>query len=176
MERVDETNIWRNPSEIEIDDNCEPEKNADEIDLSDDDDDCLAPAATVTTEKEEKEKEEEDEKEEDSSDDDGAPQSRSFRLPFLPPPKNTDQAEPIVKKGTCYFLTLVDASKCRKGYLCVVYRVKNMHIDTPVDNKPNEKESKEEMSEEVTVQSTKKGKEFKRRNQAIYSVDDDENN
>ena len=172
MERVDETNIWRNPSEIEIDDNCEPEKNADEIDLSDDDDDCLAPAATETTEKEDKEKVEEDEKEEDSSDDDGAPQSRSFRLPFLPPPKNTDQAEPIVKKGTCS----IEVNHFRPHFRADICIFKNMHIDTPVDNKPNEEESKEEMSEEVTVQSTKKGKEFKRRNQAIYSVDDDENN
>ena len=41
------SNIWNNPGEIMIDDNVDPEKNKDEIDLSDDeDDDCFKPVET----------------------------------------------------------------------------------------------------------------------------------
>ena len=92
MERPEETNIWNNPNEILIDDNVDPEKNADEIDLSDDDDACF---------KEEKEEIKEEIKEENQSDsdsDDGAPQARPFILPFsLPPPTKSDTTS---HKGT----------------------------------------------------------------------------
>jgi len=85
MEKPEETNIWNNPNEILIDDNCEPEKNTDEIDLSDDDDTCFKEEKTITKE------EIKEEKESDSDSDDGAPQARPFILPFsLPPPTKTE--------------------------------------------------------------------------------------
>ena len=87
MEKAEETNIWNNPGEILIDDNCEPEKNTDEIDLSDEEDDPCCKGEG----KEEVKKEEKEEKSSDSDSDDGAPQARPFILPFsLPPPKKTE--------------------------------------------------------------------------------------
>lgn len=89
MERPEVSNIWNNPGEIMIDDNVDPEKNKDEIDLSDDDDECFAPKqptpeteTPATTEP----------AKEDSGDesDDGAPQARPFTLPFLPMPTKPD--------------------------------------------------------------------------------------
>ena len=134
------------------DDNCEPEKNADEIDLSDDDDDCLK-QMNPSSSNENKPKEEpkqEPEPDSDSDSDDGAPQARPFRLPFLPPPTKTgnDGGESSVPK-----------------------KAEDLREDKPKEG------LEEETSEGVITESEgekKPVKGFKRRNQAIYTKEDDE--
>ena len=85
----------------------------------------------------------------DSDSDDGAPQARPFRLPFLPPPTKTgnDGGESSVPK-----------------------KAEDLREDKP-------KESLEETSKGVITESEgekKPVKGFKRRNQAIYTKEDDE--
>ena len=61
MERPEVSNIWNNPGEIMIDDNVDPEKNKDEIDLSDDEDDeCFKPVETKKEDQESKPEKESD--------------------------------------------------------------------------------------------------------------------
>ena len=61
MERPEVSNIWNNPGEIMIDDNVDPEKNKDEIDLSDDEDDeCFKPVETKKEDPESKPEKESD--------------------------------------------------------------------------------------------------------------------
>lgn len=138
MESLEENNIWSNPGEIQLDDNIEPENNPDEINLDEeDDDDCMAPP------KEEiKPKEEEIKKENHDSDEDGAPQSRPFRLPFLPPPTK----EPASGKNE------PEMEQAAKPEV-------EEPVEQPVAN---------------VVNSGNKG--FKRRNQAIYQDDQDDEN
>ena len=85
----------------------------------------------------------------DSDSDDGAPQARPFRLPFLPPPTKTgnDGGESSVPK-----------------------KAEDLRED-------KQKEGHEETPEGVNTESEgekKPVKGFKRRNQAIYTKEDDE--
>lgn len=161
MERLDENNIWSNPNEIQLDDNVEPENNPDEIALDDDDDEMEIPccakveakpevAATGSVPKPEIVPKPEPE-EENSSDEDGAPQSRPFRLPFLPPPTKTEPEKPEVAKP--------EVSQPVK----VPEKVQNTESKIPPENGNGH----------VTEKQNKPQNKFKRRNQAIYQEEDD---
>ena len=109
-------------------------------------------SSNETKPKEETKKEPEPESDSDS--DDGAPQSRPFRLPFLPPPTKTDGAE-VPKKG------------------------EDLREDTPKEGLHNQEEPTQNSEDSNTgsegpEDEKKPVKGFKRRNQAIYTKEDDE--
>ena len=138
MDRPEVSNIWNNPGEIMIDDNVDPEKNKDEIDLSSDEDECFSDKKRETIEQE---KEEEKDASDDDSDD-GAPQARPFTLPFLPAP------------------TKMEETKETK-------QVQEKTIEPIANVEPTGPEM------ETTKPNVTKGG-FKRRNQAIYTKEDDD--
>ena len=156
MERLDENNIWSNPNEIQLDDNVEPENNPDEIALDSDDDEmtipcCAKPAEGGDTGKTHSEPVKAAEpvpepEEENSSDEDGAPQSRPFRLPFLPPPTKTEPEKPDSEPVS------LPEKEVQPAETKIPPQNGNSHV-SDAQNKPQNK--------------------FKRRNQAIYQEDDD---
>ena len=93
----------------------------------------------------------------DSDSDDGAPQSRPFRLPFLPPPTKTDGGE-VPKKA------------------------EDLREDAPKDGLHNQEESSQNSGDRNAESEVHEGPEgekkpvkgFKRRNQAIYTKEDEE--
>ena len=138
MDRPEVSNIWNNPGEIMIDDNVDPEKNKDEIDLSSDEDECFTDKGREMIEQE---KEEEKDASDDDSDD-GAPQARPFTLPFLPAPTKMEETK-------------------------VTEQVQEKPIEPIANVEPTDPGMK------TTKPNVTKGG-FKRRNQAIYTKEDDD--
>jgi len=180
MEGPEETNIWTDPNEIQLDDNVEKEKDPDEIDLDDDDeeeDDCCQPStseekpatedpnadlAMPAIAKEPEKKEEVKEQYSDSdSEDDGAPQARPFTLPFSLPPPKAAAAD-------------VEMSQEKPQNMPENENLEKVEAPPKVSELSSGK-SQENVNEQVGENKVQKPS-FKRRNQAIYTAEEDEDN